>query len=332
MTVIEAEEQSSPDMKADSAIRPGRLIGITGAAGFVGRAIVRELSAHGYKVRALSRGGEHIPGATENVAVGDLSGAQDPTIFENCQAVVQCAARVHVFKRESPERSAKLYRTLNAELPVTLAERARQVGVRRFVQVSSVAAIRSTSPAGSDISDESRPDPHSEYGKSKLSADIALAELSSAAFTTISLRPPTLYGPGVGAFFKALDRAARLGLPLPLASIDNRRSFMFVNNFASAITAALGRDDEGCFVVTDAEPISTAELYRRLLGLHGYGDRVSPLPPTLVAALAKLALRGRVASLLGDAAYDGTRFKRVFGWEPPASMDEALAATVGNTP
>ena len=125
-----------------------------------------------------------------------------------------------------------------------------------------------------------------------------------------------------------LLRCAKLGLPLPIGDIRNRRSFIYLENLADAILAAAASRHEGTFIVTDSPPISTAELYRSLLRLCRRPPIVPPIPEYAIRGVGKLLLGDRVESLLGDAAYDGSRFSRDFDWSPPVDFQTALRLTV----
>jgi UDP-glucose 4-epimerase len=305
-----------------------KLAVVTGAGGFLGRAVVNSLAHSGWRVRAATRDGSHVAGASEMHATGDLLTADLSALVRGASAVIHCAARVHVLARESVEQAERDYHAMNTDLPVRLAEAARASGATVFIQVSSAAAIASTSKPGELVDDSTAPHPVSPYGRSKLAADQALAELANDAFTVISLRPPAIYGPGVGAWFAMYDKAAKAGLPMPLGTIRNRRSFAFVGNVAEAIVRACDGGPSGAYLVTDSEPISSADLYRRLLGLHGRSQRIWNVPAPLVRAAVRIVLRSRATSLLGDAAFDGGRFARTFMWQPAIKMDEGLSLTV----
>ena len=291
-------------------------------------AALREVDA---KPLAIVRGSKHRMLDTDVYVVDDLVAADPAAMLAGCHAVVNCAARVHVLHKEDKNVAARAYNEMNAVLPVKLAQGARKSGVKRFVQLSSVAAHTSSSLPGRTVADGAAEEPTGPYGEAKLAGDRALAAISSPAMPIISLRPPALYGPGVGAFFAMLLRAARLGLPLPLGRYDNRRSFAFVDNVADAVVTALASPTEGSYIVTDSAPLSTARLYSQLLSLYGYGDRVLNIPKFLVNPIVRLSLRERARSLVGDAAYDGSRFQRDLGWTPRWTMAEGLARTVAAT-
>lgn len=309
---------------------------VTGASGFLGRAIVAAGADAGHHMIAVNRAGTQVPGAAEVQACGDLLAGVGAIALDGVDCVVNCAARVHVTTREDPASADAAYLLMNVERPVELALRARAAGVRSLIQISSVAAIASQTSPGETLGDDSTPHPVSPYGRAKLLADQRLAELAREDFAVISLRPPAIYGPGVGAWFAMLLRAASHGIPLPVGAISNRRSFAFVGNVADAVLCAaragIGESPSlvrsGSFTLADSLPLSTADLYRKLLALHGFSDRAWRWPAPLMTAAAHLVLGERAASLTGDAAFDGSRFAREFDWQAPTGMDTALRLTV----
>lgn len=306
---------------------------VTGATGFLGRAIVAAGARAGHDMVAASRVGERVAGAREILATGDLAGGigamQDGGALAEVDALIHCAARVHVMRRETGADAEAIYRVVNADLPVALAKAARGAGVGRFVQISSVAAIASQTPPGTTLDDSATPAPTTPYGRTKLDADQRLAKLVDDEFAVISLRPPAIYGPGVGAFFALIARAAKAGVPLPLGALTNARSFAFVDNIAEATIAATAMTQSSAYVVTDSAPVSTTQLYRELLELSGHSAaRCFALPTPLLRWPARAVLGERAHSLLGDAAFDGTRFMQASGWSPRVSRRDALRATM----
>jgi len=307
-------------------------LAIVGAAGFVGRSIVEQSLRKGHRVRALVRKGpQTFPAEVETIETGDVTaGALPKRLFDGCDAVVNCAARVHV-TRETEADPERVYFAMNSDLPVALLDVAAESGVGRFVQLSSVAAVTSVTPPGTIVDDSFEPHPHSPYGRSKLDADVRLQKRAAErGIGHVSLRPPTVFGPDVSAYFRLLMRCAKMGIPLPVGAFQNRRSFIFATNLADAVLAAAAGKAEGSFIVTDSAPLSTAELYRSLLRLYRRPALVPRIAPSLVRGIASLLLRGRAGSLLGNSAYDGRRFAKTFGWHPPIRFDDALALTVGD--
>lgn len=309
-----------------------RLIAVTGANGFIGKAVCARLAHDGHRVRAIIRTPATIPNSVEIRYFGDPTSALPP-LFEGCDAVINCAARVHITRREDPVEALAAYRAINRGLACDLARSARDAGVARFVQVSSVAAMGTA--VGGVLRDGDPERPKTPYGIAKLEGDHALAALAGPDFGMLSLRLPATFGPGVAVWFKKLMAAAWLGVPLPLGQIHNLRSFVYVDNIAEALSAAAihsHREVSGIYLVTDSAPLSTAELYRKLLNLAGQPDRAWNWPEGFVRGAARLVLGSRASSLIGNAAYDGSRFTRDFAWCPSVSFDDALRITMAATP
>ncbi|RDC61385.1 UDP-glucose 4-epimerase [Alteripontixanthobacter maritimus] len=295
---------------------------IFGAGGFVGRIMCQH----------MAREGHHVLGVMRNAAPTgcefDVIVARDPgDIISQLQSydwAINCIGRAHVLKSEPPELARKRYFDVNHHLAVQLAQAAIDAELTGFAQISSVAAVRSYSDKGTLVDDSSLPAPDRIYGASKLHADRELLALNSRKTSVVCLRPPALIGEQPAGLVGKLARAAKLGLPLPFGSIKNRRSFMAVENLADATLAALEAQATGAFIVTDSDPVSVAEIYRNLTRQAGHKYRCPSLPKPIVKMLAKIVLRGRTDSLLGDAAYDGSAFREHVGWKPPMSLEKAM--------
>lgn len=302
-------------------------VAVVGASGFLGRAIVARLAAR-YAVTAYTRGGVNVPGAARGVATGDLADSNPADFLQPCMAVINCAARVHVREVPGDHNGLASFQRLNVVFPLALAKQARHLGARRFVQVSSVAAVKLQTADG-ELADDFTPEsPGSAYGQSKQRADHLLNELRSATFIPISLRPPALYGPDAPSWFRPLMRAAKLGLPLPLRQIDNRRSFMFRENLADLIATVVEGDLAGAYIASDHPPIPTWMFYDGLLAAAGHWRRSLPLPPRMTWAISRIVLRDRANSLLGNAAFNGNRLQELSGWQPPMDFTTAIRASV----
>lgn len=293
-------------------------LAVTGAGGFIGRALIRRLSERGIPARAIVRTPMELrlPGV-QFIAAGDLAKADLAPLFEGCDVVVNLAALVH-----RPDAAPEAHLRANRDLPLRLARAARG---KRFVQLSSVSAIASVTAAGEMLDDGSAPRPSGPYGQSKLAADEALAK---AGVSFVALRPPTVYGPGVPAQFRRLMNCARWGIRLPLGGVANARSMIFAGNLADAIVAAAFGKAEGAFIVTDSSPVSTASLYHALLAAYGRGTWLPSLPAAPLGWLTRAALGDRAESLLASSAFDGSRFAETFGWHPATGFDEAIRLTV----
>ncbi|CAO3423034.1 UDP-glucose 4-epimerase family protein [Azospirillum doebereinerae] len=304
---------------------------VTGANGFVGRALVPLLAGRGHQVRAAIRNaGTAVPNAAETVAVGDIGPDTDWTsALDGIDAVVHLAARVHVM-RDTASDPLAAFRAVNTEGTRRLAESAASAGVRRFVHLSSVKALVDESQPR-PLDDATTPDPHSPYGVSKLEAERALADIAArTGLEVATIRPPLVYGPGVGGNFRSLLKLVASGLPLPLGALDNRRSLIFVGNLADAAALCLThpRASGGTFLVQDGQPLSTAELVRAIGAALGRPARLLPVPAGLMALGARLAGRQAVFDrIAGSLTVDDRAIRERLGWRPPHDPASGLRAT-----
>jgi UDP-glucose 4-epimerase len=302
---------------------PRRTIAIVGGSGFLGHAVWRKLERVGYRVVPVPRG------SLDRALQGDMQALA--SLLAGCDAVINCAGRAHVLRREDPSLAERLFMAVNRDLAHIIARAAQDAAVPRLVHVSSVAAIASSSPPGSLIDDASLPAPATIYGRSKLAGDERVLALADEAFRPVVLRPPAVFGPGARGWFPALHAAARRGLPLPLGRIENRRSFSYVGNVADAVAHAIEGQWSGAYIVTDSEPLSSAAFYRLLLEASDKPNRVWPIPAPLASWGARALLGSRAASLIEDAAYDGARFRSASGWKPVYSLADGARHTLAGS-
>jgi nucleoside-diphosphate-sugar epimerase len=301
-------------------------VAVTGADGFVGRALCSHLEAQGMSVRRLQRGGGGNGGA---LAVGDIGPDTDwSAALEGIRSVVHLAARVHVMRDASADPLAE-YRRVNVEGTRTLARAAVAAGVARLVLMSSIKVNGES--AGRPFTEADAPAPQDPYGVSKWEAEQALTQAARGSATQwVILRPPLVYGPGVGANFLRLMRAVAKGLPLPLAAIDNRRSLLYLGNLVDAIRVCLSQPDarDQLFLLSDGKDLSSAELARRLAASLQVRARLLPVPAAWLNVAGRLTGRSAaVERLIGSLQVDSSRIRSALGWSPPFSLEQGLAET-----
>lgn len=295
---------------------------VTGANGFAGAAICRHLLARGWSVRgAVRRPAAAVPDGVEPTLVGPLDDSTDwQAALAGAEAVVHCAARVHVL-RETEADPLAAFRRVNVAASRHLAQQARAAGVGRFVFLSSVGAAIA----------EADPDGASPYQLSKLEAEQALREAAAgSAMLLVMLRPPLIYGPGAPGNFARLARLVAAGRPLPLASLANRRSLLFVGNLAEAVEAALActAPPAAPLPLCDGEDLSTAELARRMGRACGRPARLLPCPPGLLRLVGRLLGRSAaVEALTSSLTVSNAEITQALGWTPAHSLDRGLALT-----
>ena len=306
---------------------------VTGANGFIGRAVCADLVRRGHEVVAAVRRADSARGivSARAVAVGDIGPTTDwRQALAGVEAVVHAAAKAHAAARMSESEIAELF-AVNAEGTRRLAEAAAAAGARRFVFLSTVKVHGETTEgrAAFSESDPPNPDPSDPYARAKAAAEAALSGVAvMSSFETVVLRLPLVYGPGVKANFAALIRLARLAPPLPLASVANRRSLLFLGNLTDVVALALAhpRAAGEIFLVRDGEDVSTPELIRNIAGRFGRPARLFPFPPALLrGAAGVLGLGGRASRLLDSLVLDDRKIRDRLGWRPPYSLDRGLA-------
>ena len=300
---------------------------VSGANGFVGRALCGHLNAHGHVVVPAVR---RVSGLAGEAVVGDIDGATDWTAaLSGCDAVAHLAARVHMMD-ESAQDVLALYRATNTQATLSLAQQAAKVGIKRLVFISSIKVNGEGSPDPYRETDP--PAPRDPYAISKWEAEQGLHDIAArTGLEVVILRPPLVYGPGVKANFRRLMDAVRKGIPLPFGSIDNRRSLLYLGNLVDAIRVCIEHPAAAnkTYLISDGEDVSTPDLVRRLARAMNRPARLLPVPPALLSAAGTLlGKRDQVARLLGSLTLDSSAIRRDLGWTPPYTLDDGLRMTV----
>lgn len=307
---------------------------VTGATGFIGRALVSRLARDlRFSVRAAARNETaEWPKAIVPVQMGDLANTQDyGESLRGVSCLIHAAAHVHV--RSPGERShAVLFRNINAEGTQRLAEQAADMGVRRLVFLSSIKVNGERTDPGTPFRSSDDPRPRCAYGVSKWEAEQALARVSQkTGLEVVVIRPPLVYGPGVKANFLRLMRLIHRGWPLPLADVHNRRSMVAIDNLLDLLIRCVDHPAAAnrTFLVSDGVDLSTPELIRGLAEAMGRTPRLFGAPVSLLRGVARLS--GRLEEferLTSSLQADIHPTRETLGWAPPVSVREGLLRVV----
>jgi nucleoside-diphosphate-sugar epimerase len=297
------------------------LIALTGATGFIGRHLLRELPKRGYRVQVLLRRPTTLPPEATGAVVGDLARPQNMSAaLRGVDAVIHSAGIAHAMSGV-PEDD---YRVLNTEATAALARAAERAGVKRFVFLSSIRA--QSGPASDAVLTEAmEPRPTDAYGRSKLAAEAALAEIG---LDWVALRPVLVYGPGVKGNMAALLDLARSPYPLPLGGLSARRSLLSVDNLVAAVETVLRAPERlrRPLIVADPEPLTVPEMIAALREGFGRKPGLIPVPPRLIEAACRAAGRGAVYERLAGALVANPAALTRLGWVPPLASRAGLAA------
>lgn len=317
------------------------LAAVTGGTGFVGGHLTRRLLEDGWAVRVLARDRDKARPLTElgaEIFIGDLEKPDGlENFFAGADVAFHCAAAIHAAGRDETE-----YLRINGEGTRTLAAKAATANLKKFVALSSVAAI-GIRPGG--LIDETFPcKPDLVYGRSKLQAEEAMLEIHrNTGFPVVILRPPTVYGPGERYNFLSLCKAIKNGPFLVIGNGRNRIDFLSVHHLVESMILAAEKGISGeVYLVADARPrpfIETVNILSKLLKGHPYRSAHLPKLAATMAALpmevlsrtldAKVPLNlGRIRTMTSDFCFDLRKIRRDTGYNPPDDTEEMMAETV----
>jgi nucleoside-diphosphate-sugar epimerase len=304
---------------------------ITGGTGFIGGHLLPLLVEKKYlvilAVRHSFSNPQNLP--LSSVSIGEINEQTHwGEALQDVDVVIHLAARAHQLNDQSANPETEFQR-VNTQGTINLARQAIQAGVKHFIFISSVGAIATLS---SDILTEETPcHPDSPYGRSKRQAEIGLIELcNGSGMDWTILRPTLVYGAGNPGNMERLIKLIEKNLPLPLGSINNKRSFIYVGNLVDAIVKCINHSQakNEIFMISDDEDLSTPSLITRL------GSALKKTPFLLPFPINLLKLAGQITGqvdvvdrLLGLLQVDSSKIREKLKWLPPYTVNEGLQIT-----
>ena len=313
---------------------------VTGASGFVGKALVEHLykSRKNDRIRIAVRNPSNHPCPRfEEVVVGDINQLTDWSVaLEGVDAVIHLAARVHVMKDDASS-SARKYLQVNYHGTKNLVSQANRFNVQHFVYLSSIKV--NGEGFGHDepqivYSENSIPKPSDNYARSKYLAERVIQKISASSNLKFTiLRTPLIYGPGVKANLKNLMQIIKLGVPTPFACAKNFRSMLAIQNLIDFIDKALLNKSayNQVFLLCDGEDLSTSQLARKLSFLMLKPGLQIPVPVGFLYFFGKyLGVTGSLNRLFGSLMIDGRKSRQILDWAPPYTVDEAMKICVSD--
>jgi nucleoside-diphosphate-sugar epimerase len=295
------------------------LLALTGATGFIGQYLLRELPKRGHRLRVLLRRPSAVPMQCASAVIGDLARPRNMSAaLEGVDAVIHSAGFTHGMSG-IPEDD---YRLLNTEATIGLARAARRAGAKRFVFLSSIRA-QSGPTAETVLTEADDPNPTDAYGRSKLAAERGLAELD---LDWISLRAALVYGPGVKGNIAQLMRLARLPLPLPLRSIGGRRSLLALENLSAAIEVVLTTPGplRRPFIAADREVLTIDEMIAAMRDGLGRRPNVFAVSPVLLRLLFRSFGHDNIYRRMSGSLVADPSALIGLGWAPQLNTADGL--------
>lgn len=313
---------------------------VTGATGFVASHLLPRLLQEKLQIMAAVRNDSaQLPANVTTVKVGNIDGNTDwRSALKGIDIVVHLAARAHILQDKVSDPEAEFLR-VNTEGTVNLVKQSIAAGVKRFVFVSSIGAM--TSSSDRPLTESSPCQPDTPYGRSKLQAEQALVQLASqSAMTWTILRPPLVYGAGNPGNMERLIKLVQKGLPLPFGAVKNRRSLIYVGNLVDAIASTLNHPQAAnqTFLVSDGEDLSTPELIQKIAVNLKRPCNLLSVPSSWLQLGGKLGdtvqnvsqkqlplNTSTIDRLLGSLAIDSSYIQKTLNWHPPFTVDAGLA-------
>jgi len=317
---------------------------VTGATGFVGSHVAERLVADGHSVRTIVR-------ATSDTSFVDKLGIEkivgDLTVkdcvkraVEGVEAVVHCAAKVGDWG------PVEQYRAVNVDAFRTLLEAAAEVGLRRFVYISTLGVYEARDHRGTDESEEPPAEHMDGYTQTKVEAErLALQFHRERGLPIVILRPGFVYGPRDRTVLPRLLESIHVGRFRYFGSGEQAMNCIYVGNLVEAVMLALEKDEAvgEVFNLTDDEPVSKRRFVGTAAKLAGYPEPTRSIPLWLARLLAAvmetiaklkgsdkapLVNKARVKFLGLNLDFSCRKARERLGYRPKWSFEEGMRATI----
>ncbi|MEO3678871.1 SDR family oxidoreductase [Rheinheimera sp. FR7-31] len=297
---------------------------VTGASGFIGKALVSNLINRGIKLTTPVR--KPIPGLADVVEMPFLSDLCDFPLdsnwFNSRDAVVHIAAKAH-----SSNVTLADFVKVNTHAALNVARLASKAGVKRFIFLSSIGVNGISNTRPFNVADD--PAPVEDYAVSKLEAEIGLKQIAAeTGMEVVIIRPPLVYGANAPGNFGKLAKLAQKNLPLPLGAIHNKRSLVALDNLVDLIVTCIDHPNAAnqTFLVSDDRDVSTTELLKLMTRAAGKKPWLLPVPMSWLKLAGKLTGKQAVVDrLCGNLQVDITHTKQTLGWTPLVTVEEGIA-------
>ena len=297
---------------------------MTGATGFVGKAVHTKLGDH--SVRLTSRS-EPLSNSAEFFEKTISSTTDFSDCLTDIDVVIHTAARVHQMDDKAEDPLSE-FMEVNCYGTLNLAKQAASAGVKRFIFLSSMKVNGERTEPGIPFRFNDIPATHDPYGISKAEAEAGLLEIAqNSKLDIVIIRPPLIYGPGVKANFQSLMSISQRNLPLPLGAVNNKRSFVALDNLVDLIITCVDHPNaiNKIFLVSDDSDISTSALLIVIANAFGRKACLLNISPRFLKLVARiLRKRSVIVRLCDDFQIDIQHTKDTLGWKPPISMIEGI--------
>lgn len=308
---------------------------VTGGNGFIGSATIRGLLSRGIysPVATVRKHSDNVISNCEVIEIDDLQNNVNwKKNLENIDVIIHTAARVHVMNDQADDPLNE-YRRVNVDGTLNLAQQAADIGVKRFIFLSSIKVNGEATFSNNPFKPEDIPRPVDPYGIAKLEAERGLFDIADqSGMEVVCIRPTLVYGSGAKGNFSTLLWLVKQRIPLPLAgATNNRRSLVALGNLVDLLIRCIEHPKAGnqTFLVSDGEDVSTADLICRIGHALGQRALLINIPLSILEIVAKVFGKTEEAQrLLTSLQVDISKTCELLDWKPPLSLDDGLDAAV----
>jgi len=302
---------------------------LTGATGFIGKALIVELIQQNFNISIAVRQKTNLfPDKVKQFIVGNFENNPDfSASLSEVDCVIHIAGKAHVIDKVKASALDE-FRKINTELTLDLAKQAVTAGVERFVFLSSIGVNGNQN--NQPFLEIDTPNPQEPYALSKYEAEQGLLKLAkNSSLEVVIIRPPLVYGNNApGNFARLIQWAgAKIILPLPLGAVNNVRSLIAIDNLVSfIITCSLHpKAANEIFIISDDDNLSTTQLLKKISTAFNKKALLLPIPVSWMIFVAKLlGKEADAVRLFSSLVIDSSKARDLLDWHPVTTMDEQL--------
>jgi nucleoside-diphosphate-sugar epimerase len=300
---------------------------VTGASGFVGKAVCKAFADLKYSVCGAVRNKDitsQLPNV-KYVSVGDLSSTLDLNdLLTGYDHVIHCAG----IAEQKNVISKKFYSQVNTEATAKLAEECVIAGVKKFIYISSISVMGNQTNNNKRFTYSDKANPSGLYAKSKYEAEKKLLKINDkTSLEVIIIRPPIIYGMGAKGNIDRIIKLLKLRLPLPFGLIKNKKSFICIENLVDILHCCIRRPNlKGrVFLVSDDEDVSLNYFLKNIARELGYRLLIFPLPIFLLKFIAFIfGKNNEMNKLVSNLQIDINYTKDTLNWKVRLSVKDGI--------